>query len=425
MNRVTRAVAVSLCFAAVLTQVPSQSRAANAKYTVTDIGTLVGTGDGQFDSLVSSNPIAINEQGEVAGDALTVTQPSWSVVFTSSNGKIHRIGKESQYSFAFDLSDSGDIAGFVKGKDDTTFTHETPVVGRDRKLVKLPTLGGDNGNAFGFGPNGDIVGMSTSAKGDGAESHATLWHKDKATDLGTLGGQNSLAYGMNADGVIVGWANLPSGDGEIPCLWRHGKAEQLPLSDGMTSGFVARINASGEMTGTELDAANAYYAVHWVDGQAERLPGLFDGAIGSAGGITAAGVIVGTTSSGPDNSAPLVGAMWVKGKLSIVQDLIPSDTGYQIGTAAGINEAGQIAAAATTADGARHGVVLNPVDQSAAKVTAVNGKESGSGDLTRQEFSRPDPIVGRMTPSVRGTRDPLHAESHPRGFLSIPRRAEQ
>src|SRR4051812_14930461 len=71
-------------------------------YDIVDVGTLVGTGDGQFDSLTATNPLGMNENGEVAGIALSSTQPSWSVAFTSTNGKIRRLGKESQYSFAFD-----------------------------------------------------------------------------------------------------------------------------------------------------------------------------------------------------------------------------------------------------------------------------------------------------------------------------------
>lgn len=374
---------------------PSGSRGA-AKYTVTDVGTLVGTGKGQFDALVSTNPLAFNEKGEVAGVAMSAAPPIWAVAFTSNNGKITRVGKESQFSFVFDLNDAGDLVGYVKAKDDPTNNHLTPVVWRAGKQVKLPTLGGDTGIAYAFGPDGEIVGVSSVDKGEGAASHATVWRNDKPIDLGTLGGKNSLAYSVNSKGEIVGNCETSETSGAQPCVWRDDKPEHLQLPDGMSTGFVSNINDDEVMSGTVFDAANAYHAARWVDGRAELLPGLFDGAIGGGGDISESGVIVGSTQSAP-GAQSLIGAIWVDGKLTLLQDLIASDT-YTIGPAAGINEAGQIVASATTADGTRHGVVLSPVDQSAGRVSGGTETWGTAADFTARRWLD-SPARINMTPN--------------------------
>lgn len=65
----------------------STATAAETTYTVEDIGTLVGTGDGQFDELVSSNPFAIDERGNVVANAMSAAAPIWSVAFLSYGGQ--------------------------------------------------------------------------------------------------------------------------------------------------------------------------------------------------------------------------------------------------------------------------------------------------------------------------------------------------
>lgn len=278
------------------------------------------------------------------------------------------------------MNDNGDIVvGYVSDRDDSPLQLASAAVWRDRKLTHLPAIEGERGNAWNVNAAGDIVGSSFVSSVEGAPFHATLWRDDEPQDLGTLGGENSLAYGINDSGLVVGFSELPGSDAKFPCLWREGEIEQLPLPDGMT-GFAADVNASEAIVGTVFDAVGNYYAAHWMNGEVELLPGLFEGAIGSAGDVNSDGVIVGVTAGGTDPGAPLAGAIWVEGRLTILQDLIPADSGYQIGSVADINDAGQIVASATTPDGVRHGVILSPFDGTSASVSQAERKSIRTAD---------------------------------------------
>jgi hypothetical protein len=147
--RASRFVGLPIAFSLVLLAVSAllvPRVAAAGEYTVTEVGTLVGTGDGQFDVLGNTQATGINSDGFVVANAYSADESTmWAVPFTSEDGKVHRFGKKKSYSYVFDVNDDGEMTGYETSRDDTQFANLQAVVWRDGKPVELPSLGEGGG----------------------------------------------------------------------------------------------------------------------------------------------------------------------------------------------------------------------------------------------------------------------------------------
>lgn len=357
------------------------------EYSVTDIGSLAGYGDGQFDELVAISPAAISGDGTVVAnatsgvsdgccDSFTPLQGSWAVPFRSKNGKVRRIGRERDYSQVADINNSGEIVGFAT-KHDHTLWEGDAVVWREGNARALPSLGGDFGFAYGINDAGDIVGTSRLATG-APQQHAALWTGGQVFDLGTLGGDSSVAYDINNSGVIAG-AAVKTAVRYRPAIWRNGEIHELPLPAYWVAGEALAINDNGIVVGggyREFSEA----PLRWIDGNVEQLPGFAERATGAAGDINTAGVIVGKVYRQEKGYAGYVAVRWDESGMVDLNDLIPANSGYRLVDAVSINDSGQILATAIAADGSRHGLVLSPNRASAGNVAnlawAITGREA-------------------------------------------------
>lgn len=111
-------------------------------------------------------------------------------------------------------------------------------------LVDLGTLGGTNSYGYGINDNGQVVGAAYTSSG---EDDAFLYSSGMMNDLGTLGGAQSAGYGINNVGEVVGGASI-SGNIEHAFLYRAGTMADL----GTLGGFESRaygINNTGQMVG--------------------------------------------------------------------------------------------------------------------------------------------------------------------------------
>jgi len=136
------------------------------------------------------------------------------------------------------------------------------------------------------------------------------------TDLGTLGGDLSQAYAINDAGQVVGQAYLPGNVKAHAFLDETG-----PLKD------------LGDLSGDYSEAL----------------------ALNSTGSQ-----IVGKASV-PNSSGFIVyhAFLWSGGSMMDLNSLIPSDSGWVLSEATGINDGGQIVGTGTV-DGQQHGFLLNP-----------------------------------------------------------------
>ena len=140
------------------------------------------------------NGLAINNQGQIAGDGFT---------YTISTATFQSTG-DSQVA----VNDGGHTAGSTRYFSTLHYTHAT-LDGQD--IGALPGADYSAGNAI--NALGQVAG---EARTDGAQSHAVLYDSQGFHDLGTAASQSrpsnpgtSRAYAINASGQIAGSSTAP------------------------------------------------------------------------------------------------------------------------------------------------------------------------------------------------------------------------
>jgi probable HAF family extracellular repeat protein len=319
------AVAAS-ALAAAAAAVPAS--AATATYTITDLGSL---GGGITDAT------AINASGEVTGDSTLTESGDAFHAFLWSNGK----------------------------------------------MTDLGTLGGPDSKGRAINDSGEVVGM---AEDSGEMDDAALWTPNKATAT-KLGGINVV--GINDSGEIVGGiAGVSAGP--------VGARTSLPVPPGFILCQPAGINNKGQVLGNceVQNVVNDWQGTVWTNGTPTVLPTLGGSLANSttalplAKAINDSGQVVGTavtstgaldgfswsngkiTDLGPafspaaiNDNGVIVGGQFIdsNGTLQNLNNLIPAGSGFQIQSATGINDNGQIVAnGIDTATGQQHALLLTP-----------------------------------------------------------------
>jgi probable HAF family extracellular repeat protein len=223
-----------------------------------DIGTLGGP---------SSTAYAVNNRGQVAGDALTKTPDPVSSrtelrPFMWQKGKLTNLGtvNHGPDASAGFINNKGMVAGW--SYTDTTIHKTTqtptqvPFIWRKGRMTGLGSLGGTSGYANDINDHGQIVGQS-NLKGD-TSFHPFVWSAaGHMRDLGTLGGADGSAAMISEKHVIVGWADsktpLPGGapTSQVPhaVLWRHGKITDLGVEPSLVCSWANGVNSSGQVVG--------------------------------------------------------------------------------------------------------------------------------------------------------------------------------
>lgn len=159
---------------------------------------------------------AMNADGHVAGDYAPVTYPT-----------------SGEYS-AFRFSDAG---GFVH----------------------LGSFGGNGLGSFGLAINASNVIVGCANLTD-VQSHAyRARESEPLEDLGTLGGTSSCAEGINANGEIVGWSDTATGQGHAFVYSdRDGMLDVndlVPSELGLRLVFARAINSRGQIVATSATIA--------------------------------------------------------------------------------------------------------------------------------------------------------------------------
>jgi probable HAF family extracellular repeat protein len=150
------------------------------------------------------------------------------------------------------------------------FTQIRAVVWKDRQILDLGTLGGNESDAFTLNNRGQVVGFALNATPDpfstfylqifgssaGTQTRAFLWDKRSGMqDLGTLGGPDAQAAFINERGQIAGFSytnstpNATTGFPTLdPFLWKDGKMVDLGTLGG-TVGAPNALNNRGQVVG--------------------------------------------------------------------------------------------------------------------------------------------------------------------------------
>jgi probable HAF family extracellular repeat protein len=315
--------------------------ASTTTYSITDLGSL---GYGVTDAF------AINANGQVAGGSYTAQA-------------IQITCPPRQY-----------------GQPKKCFRHpENAFLWSGGTMSDLGTLGGTDSEGRSINLSGEVVGSADTKAG---LADGFLWNGKTMTDLGAFN-----AYGINDSAQVAGTCG--PNPGLHACLFSDGKTTQLtdPSSFAAYDCGASAIDNNGQIVGSCDDTSSYEHAVLWQNGTGTDL-GTFGGPQASAAAVNNLGQVVGWAQTGTDadhgflwsggkmtdlglnffpaainDNGVVVGGneIFRNGTLQDLDNLIPPGSPYQIQTATGINDNGQIVADAyDTATYQRHALLLTP-----------------------------------------------------------------
>ncbi len=233
----------------------------------------------------------INDSGQLAGWSETNDGVAHAV-WWDTDGDIIALDElpESAGSSAFGINDDGMIVGSSTGLDGSVYA----TVWQDGNPTLLPALPGDlQSTALDVNNSGHIVGWSGSP--DAVQS-AVLWEDGKVTALGELPDHIvSTAFGINSDGQVVGVSSSTSA--ALPVVWDNGNVSELDLPTGYAWAIAFGISDTGAITGTTGGSDGDSFAVVWASGEATILNPLPDHGASGAYAVNDSGQVVGWSSS--------------------------------------------------------------------------------------------------------------------------------
>jgi probable HAF family extracellular repeat protein len=311
------------------------------RYFVTDPGTLGGT---------QSFAYGINNSGQVVGFSWTAGDASGHS-FLYSNGRMTDLYPLNSQDLVTvgptDINDAGQVAsGLVVGGVYTPAVLDS----RTGDLTLLGSLGGVtpfgfSGVATSINTFGDAVGYSYI---DSVNRHAFLYSHGAMTDIGSFGGYSG-ALSINDEGTIVGFASDRDNGSAHAFVYSHGAMTDIdPV--GLESS-ANDVNNRGQVVGEFLTAdQSSFHAFLYSEGVFNDL-GSPESPETVAFAINNQQQIVGTTlipydatcSNGPCIKYKEHAFLYEGGKLADLNTLIPSDSGWELSWAFGINDRGQIA----------------------------------------------------------------------------------
>jgi len=326
---------------------PRRGKSSRRVCTVTDLHTLGGS---------SSGALAINESGEVVGWALTPAGVRQAVLWRV--GEVVAVGTlpGKTRGQAWGINDPGVIVGASSGYADQS---DRAFVWQGGVMRELGALGGSagSGSASAVNNRGQIVGGSfTGTDPLLSDHHAVLWDHDTIVDLGTLPeGNESHAWRIDDAGLVVGVAQEADGTDQA-VLWDRGCIRRLGGLGGVSS-VASAVSASGEVVGAAYATDGSCHAFLWRDGSMTDLGAPDRSRQSWAYDINDAGQVVGSALVGSPPGVTYRAVLWQDGRMVDLNDLTDQAQGWELTSARGINQRGQIAGTGLTG-GEAHGFLL-------------------------------------------------------------------
>ena len=340
-----------LLFLTFLVAVLSATDVHAAKYTILDLGQLNG------ETTYSSPFHSLNALGQVTGSSITTV--SYRGFRTAANQPIE-VSSDlgGRYTFSYGINDAGQVVG-----SDNQRAFRTAPNGPVGTSVDLGTFGGSYSHAYGINFTGQTVGYAFEPDNQTIHAFRTSPNGtiNPLSDLGTLGGSNSFASVINDSGQTVGSSDTVGNAEQHAFRTSSGgivdAASDLGTLGGKQS-FATDINASGQAVGASRTAIPGVVQHAFRTEPNGKITAASDlGAFGAgllcqANAINSWGQTVG---NGGDNIAFFAD---VGSTIVDLNSLIPSDSGWVLTNATGINDSGQIAGDGIIA-GEHHVFLLN------------------------------------------------------------------
>jgi probable HAF family extracellular repeat protein len=312
-------------------------------YAVTDLGTLGGTNGMAY---------GINNREQIVGAAQNAMGNYHAFMF--DGGRMMDLGTVGgSNSWAYGVNDHGWIVG-TSGLP-TTNMHAFLCTNAlmNPVMMDLGTLGGSNSSAWMIDMHGDTVGWGATTNGTHHAFLMTNIMPGHMMDLGTAGGTNSEAYCINSNRTVIGYAMMSNGSME-PIMSTNamsGGSSMMTMGMGgmgTSGGRSWFVNDMGQIVGQVQMPGGSYHAVASGSG---GMMGSITVDLGTLGGTNSiayclnnAGTVVGTAqlTNGMMHAFVVNNALGGMGRMMDLNNLIPTNSGWELMAARGMNAAGQI-----------------------------------------------------------------------------------
>lgn len=230
---------------------------------------------------------AVNSKGQVTGSSMNESRASRAVLW--EEGVIINLGTLNGYSSkGLSINEDGIIVGCSYNQNDDI----RPFIWKNGNMQDIGTLGGKSGIARGINDLNQVVGNADTVSG---QSHAFLWENGVMYDLGTFGGTSSKALGINNQTRIIG--GLVDNTGLWRSwIWENGSIQYIPTLGG-DWGTPKDINNLGQVVGGSITSEGDWHAFLYENGISYDLnnliPSNFGWVLDTATGINDSGWIVG------------------------------------------------------------------------------------------------------------------------------------
>lgn len=313
-------------------------------YAVTELGTLGGANGMAY---------GINNHEQIVGAAQTSMGNYHAFMFDS--GWMMDLGTMGgSNSWAYGINDMGWMVGGAEMGTTNLHAFLCTNAWLNPMMSDLGTLGGSNSTAWMIDMLGDMVGWADMTNGTHHGFFMTNSLMSDMMDLGTAGGTNSELYCINSNRMIAGYATMSNGTMQ-PIMSTNamlGSSSMMTMGMGgmgASGGQWWSINNLGNSAGMAEMPAGNHHAVMSANGG--MMGGRMNVDLGTLGGtnsiaycLTDDGTVVGTAqmSNGMMHAFMVTNVLGGAPRMMDLNDLIPTNSGWELVEARGMNRVGQI-----------------------------------------------------------------------------------
>jgi probable HAF family extracellular repeat protein len=391
-------------------------------YAVTDLGALGGTNGMAY---------GINDQEQIVGTAQTAMGSYHAFMF--DGGRMIDLGTMGgSNSWAYGINNMGWMVGAAQMPMTNMHAFLCTNALLNPMMMDIGTLGGSNSAAWMIDMHGDMVGWTAMTNGSHHAFFMTNSTMGDMMDLGTAGGMNSEAYCINSNRTVVGYTMMSNGT-MVPIMSTnalYGSSSMMTMGmggmGGASGGQSWSVNNMGQEAGQAEMAGGNFHA--FASGSSGMMGGRTTVDLGTLGGTNSfaygmndGGTVVGTAQmmGGTYHAFMVTNALGGMVRMMDLNTLIPTNSGWELMEARGMNAAGQIIGWGMHA-GHTNAFLLTPVSGPTMMTAAPGTEIIGPGTMLslQMQMNATDPLTYQWLHDgvPRPGRNECHAHNSRNGY---------